>query len=134
MCGEFPPTAFVQKEAKRYFASVLNWAKSDPSRCVRRVICVNSPEMREWVHRHHAETRQIANYEARIVEWATNADLLNMAIIDERIVFLAFSGATDQAIRGMSIRDAGVAKYFTDFFNQHWQAATRLTAWVKNAG
>lgn len=44
-----PPTAFVQKEAKRYFASVLNWAKSDPSRCVRRVICVNSPEMREWV-------------------------------------------------------------------------------------
>lgn len=127
-----PPTAFVQREARRYFATVLSRAKSNPSRSVRRLICVNSPGMREWTRRHHEETRQIANYEARVVEWAINADLLNMAIIDERIVFLAFSGATDQAIRGMSIKDAGVAKYFADFFNQHWSAATRLTTWVGN--
>lgn len=128
-----PPTAFVQKEARRYFASVLSWAKSHPSGSVRRLVCVNSPEMREWTRRHHEETRQIAGYEARVVEWAIDADLLNMAVIDGRVVFLAFSGATDQAMRGMSIRDPGVAKYFTDFFNQHWSTATRLSAWVKGA-
>ncbi|ADG89025.1 hypothetical protein TBS_13190 [Thermobispora bispora] len=128
-----PPTKFVQKAAKRYFSSVLQWAKNDPSRSVRRLICVHSPEMREWARRHHADTRKIANYEARIVEWAIKADLLNMAVIDQRIVFLAFSGATDQVVRGVSIRDARVAKEFTDLFTQHWAAATRLSDWVRQA-
>lgn len=49
-----PPTKFVQKAAKRYFSSVLQWAKNDSSRSVRRLICVHSPEMREWARRHHA--------------------------------------------------------------------------------
>lgn len=125
-----PPTTLAQKAAKRYFENVLRWARENSSRSVRRLICVNSEEMRQWAFVHHAQTRQVLNYEAHIVEWDIKADLLNMAIVDERLVFLAFSGATGQAIRGMSMEDPEAAKYFTDYFNQHWLSSTRLGAWV----
>lgn len=125
-----PPTTFAQKEAKRYFDSVLAWARANPSRTVRRLICVNSPAMSQWARNHHTQTKRVRNYEAHVVEWDIQADLLNMAIVDEKLVFLAFSGQTDQVIRGMSMDDAESAKYFSHFFDQHWATSKRLSEWA----
>ncbi|GAA0953614.1 hypothetical protein [Actinocorallia libanotica] len=125
-----PPTDFQQKEARLYFETVLSWARKNPSRIARRLICVNSPQMRRWALDHHSRTGRIPNYEAHVVEWDIRADLLSMAIIDEKIVFLAFSGGINQAIRGMSMEDTDAARYFSDYFNQHWSTSQRLSEWL----
>ncbi|MFI7611977.1 hypothetical protein ACIBP6_12215 [Nonomuraea terrae] len=130
---QFPPSTLAQKEARQYFDSVLRWAKENSSRSVRRLICVNSDAMRAWAVEHYKQTRSVRNYEAHVVEWDIKADLLNMAIVDEQVVFLAFSGGTSQVIRGMSMDDPEAAKYFTDYFNQHWLTSTPLAKWIEHA-
>ncbi|MGV9309681.1 hypothetical protein ACWDLG_40490 [Nonomuraea sp. NPDC003727] len=125
-----PPSTLAQKEAKQYFDAVLDWAGGNSSRSVRRLICVNSDAMRKWAMTHFDQTCEVQNYEAHVVEWDIKADLLNMAIVDERVVFLAFSGGTEQVIRGMSMEDPEAAKYFTDYFNQHWHKSETLRTWV----
>ncbi|MEU0567402.1 hypothetical protein ABZ297_18735 [Nonomuraea sp. NPDC005983] len=125
-----PPTTLAQKEARQYFDAVLRWAKDNSSRSARRLICVNSDHMRRWAVEHYRQTRTVPNYEAHVVEWDLKADLLNMAIVDERLVFLAFSGGTNQVIRGMSMDDPEAAKYFTDYFNQHWLTSVPLRTWI----
>ncbi len=79
-----PPTAFTQEKSQRYFKSILDWANEEHARTVRRIIGVHNEEMRKWAYKHWQDTRQISNYEARILEYEGKLDMLNMALIDER--------------------------------------------------
>jgi hypothetical protein len=57
-----------------------------------------------WARSHYDETKNIPHYEVRIVEWRIEADALNLALIDNTTVFLAFPGETEQDMRGLSLR------------------------------
>jgi hypothetical protein len=125
-----PPSAFAQEKSKQYFRSLLEWAGEDPSRIVRRIIGVHSDSMRTWACQHLAETRDTPNYEARIVEYLGKPDMLNIALIDDRYVYLAFSGPTDQSMSGLDIDDARACQYFSRYYEQNWAIAERLADWV----
>ena len=97
---------------------------------MRRIIGVHSDSMRTWACQHLAETRNTPNYEARIVEYLGKPDMLNIALIDDRYVYLAFSGPTDQSMSGLDIDDARACQYFSRYYEQNWAIAERLADWV----
>ena len=97
---------------------------------MRRIIGVHNDMMRRWAHEHWVETRRTPNYEARIVEYPGKPDMLNMAPIDDRFVYLAFSGPTDQSMSGLDIDDARACQYFTRYYDQNWAIAELLASWV----
>ena len=115
-----PPTAFSQEKSQRYFKSILDWANEEQARTVRRIIGVHNDEMRKWAYKHWQETRRIPSYEARVLEYEGKLDMLNMALIDERFVYLAFSGSTNQSMSGLSIDDKRACQYFTHYYDQNW--------------
>lgn len=125
-----PPSAFAQEKSQQYFRSLLEWAGEDPSRIVRRIIGVHNDGMRKWAYKHWAETRGTPNYEARIVEYLGKPDMFNMALIDDRHVYLAFSGPTDQSMSGLDIDDVRACQYFTRYYDQNWAIAEPLADWV----
>jgi hypothetical protein len=53
-----------------------------------------------------------------------------MALIDDRHVYLAFSGPTDQSMSGLDIDDARACQYFTRYYDQNWAIAEPLADWV----
>lgn len=121
-----PPTAFATPEAGKYFDYVLQWARDHPNRSVRRIVCVPDDRMRVWAVQHCKETGHLTNYEVRVVEWTVKVDALNLAIMDDKAVFLAFSGETEQEMRGLSLRNRDAVNYFNVYYNQMWHAATPL--------
>jgi len=125
-----PPSNFAALEAKGYFKYVLEWAKNSPSRSVRRIICVPDAPMLIWAQKHCNETKDIRNYEVRVVEWAIEADALNLALIDNAIVFIAFSGETEQDMRGLSLKSDEAFKYFDAYYNQLWVAGKPLNQFL----
>jgi sugar-specific transcriptional regulator TrmB len=125
-----PPTAFSQEKSRRYFGSLLEWADEENSRTVRRIIGVHTEDMRKWARRHLAETAKITNYEARIVEYDGHPQMFNMALIDHRLVYLAFSGPTNQSMSGLGIDDSRACEYFARYYDQVWAASEPLADWV----
>ena len=101
---------------------------------MRRIIGVHTDRMRKWSYEHWAETRGTPNYEARIVEYLGKPDMFNMALIDDRYVYLAFSGPTDQSMSGLDIDDARACQYFTRYYVQNWATAEPLADWVARTG
>ncbi|TDE32815.1 helix-turn-helix transcriptional regulator [Actinomadura sp. 6K520] len=112
----YPPTAFATRASADYFDSVLRWAseESEDERCVRRIIGIpeqdglSDPDVLEWAGEHYAGTKHILNDEANVLRWTAAADLINMALIDDGMVFLAFSGGPRQKLNGLRGR-LGVA-------------------------
>ncbi|MFE4369119.1 helix-turn-helix domain-containing protein [Streptomyces sp. NPDC056835] len=134
----YPPTQYTTRASAEYFASILGWAgeDSDDERCVRRVIGVpehgGSPDkdMLSWARQHYKDSKHILNYEANVLRWTASADGLNMALIDDRVVFLAFSGGPRQKLNGLSIEDPTFMSYFTAYFDQLWAALQPLGTYL----
>ncbi|MCL7021332.1 hypothetical protein K6C39_22940, partial [Vibrio vulnificus] len=57
----------------------------------------------------------------REVSWPIKADLLNMAIVDSRAVFLAFT--VGDRVQGLRIENTEAASYFKSYFDRHWENA-----------
>ncbi|GHF90453.1 hypothetical protein GCM10018790_79560 [Kitasatospora xanthocidica] len=116
------PDDFSQstQEFADYFRRVLDWARAGGS--VRRLFCSgSSAEFADWTARHRAETRDLTRYEIRDVRWSIRADLLSMAIMDDRAVFLAFT--VGARVSGMRLEGPEAAKYFKEYFDRHWENA-----------
>jgi hypothetical protein len=131
-----PPSDFASREAKAYFDFVLEWAKNSPNHTVRRIICVPDNRMLDnrmllWAQSHYEETKSIPNYEVRVVESTIEADALNLALIDNMTVFLAFSGETEQDMRGLSLKSDEAFKYFDAYYNQLWAAGKPLSRFLE---
>lgn len=138
----YPPTMFTSQAAADYFAAVLDWARDcgDQQRSVRRVIGVPTPSgaiepaMLSWLRDHHTATADLLNYEANIFEWTVAADGVNMALLDDDIAFLAFSGVGRQRLNGFSVADHGFVDYFVNYFEQIWSASTPLEDYLRANG
>jgi hypothetical protein len=105
-----------------YFQAVLNWSRDVGS--VRRLFCAGSKNYVDWTKKHREATRNLPRYKIRMVKWSISADLLSMAIMDNRIVFLAFT--VDDRVCGMSIEGGEAAAYFGDYFDRHWASAREV--------
>ncbi|WP_158706308.1 MULTISPECIES: helix-turn-helix domain-containing protein [Streptomyces] len=124
----YPPDQYTTKASADYFADILAWAREDTEdqRSVRRIIGipetdgVPDKDVLAWARRHREETGDILNYEAGVLRWTAAADGLNMALIDDSVVFLAFSGGSRQKLNGFSVQDRTYMSYFAAYFEQLW--------------
>jgi|GEM_PF-2527213 len=125
-----PPEHYTSEAAARYFAAVLDWARCPGARSVRRIIGVSNREMRKWTERHYEETKDIRNYDARVINWELRADGLNMALFDDSTVFLAFSGVASQELSGFRVDSPEFLRYFVGYFDQLWACGVPLETYV----
>ncbi|MRH93088.1 hypothetical protein GFY24_37675 [Nocardia sp. SYP-A9097] len=135
-----PPTMFTSPASAAYFAAILDWARECDAgeRSARRVIAVPptgigpEPAMLGWLRRHHDETEGLLNYEASVFEWGATADGVNMALLDDDVAFLAFSGGSRQKLNGFSVADPTFVEYFIRYFEQLWSASRPLEAYLRD--
>jgi hypothetical protein len=91
-----------------------------------RLICLPNAEMIEWARGHEESSRQVPNYEVRVVDWQVNADPINLAIFDDTVAFLTFVTGTPQEISGFRIDDRNLVHDATGYFGRLWSGSTPL--------
>ncbi|ROQ32202.1 hypothetical protein EDD98_1179 [Streptomyces sp. PanSC19] len=134
----YPPDQTSTNASREYFRAVQEWAAADSEdeRSVRRIIGVPERDgvpdrdVLAWVRRHHGETEGILNYEAAVMRWTAAADGLNMALIDDSVAFLAFSGGSRQRLNGFSVEHPRFMGYFAAYFDQLWVALPSLAHYL----
>ncbi len=126
-----PPSDFGEG-ASAFFDRLLDWCSSADGRSIRRVISVRNPAMYEWARQLADETKGYPQFQVRVIEWVTDAPALNMAIVDEKAVYLALTGPTVERTRGLGIEDktGTAASYFGDYYENLWNCATDLDEWL----
>ncbi|MER6010151.1 helix-turn-helix transcriptional regulator [Streptomyces bluensis] len=130
----FPPDQYRAKASADYFEAILDWARQDAEdeRSVRRIIGipeldgVPDRDVLAWAREHRDKTIGILNYEASVLRWTARADGLNMALVDDDVVFLAFSGGVRQKLNGFSVKDHTFMSYFSSYFEQLWTSLPSL--------
>lgn len=134
----YPPTQYTTPASADYFRTILGWASedSDDERSVRRIIGiperdgVPDSDMLSWARQHHEDSKNILTYEASVLRWTAAADGLNMALIDDSVVFLAFSGGPRQKLNGLSVEDPTFMTYFAAYFDQLWASLQPLGTYL----
>jgi transcriptional regulator with XRE-family HTH domain len=129
-----PPDHYTSEAAAAYFKAVLDWARQPGARSVRRIIGIPNNEMRDWAIQHYEETRDIRNYDARVVRWGLEADGINMALFDDSTAFLAFSGVASQELSGFRVDSVEFLRYFVGYFDQLWACGTALEQYATTQG
>lgn len=128
-----PPLYFVGftdrdtgEAAAEYFAELGNWPLLQGPRSMCRLICLSNREMIEWARRHHESSRDLPNYEVRVVDWQINADPVNLAVFDDTVAFLTFAQGTTQEMSGFRIDDRNLVRDATGYFGRLWSGSTPL--------
>ena len=136
----FPPTQYTTRAAAEYFKAIVDWAAedTDDERCVRRIIGIPERDgvpddaMCSWARQHHEDTKSLLTYEASVLRWPAAADGLNMALIDDDVVFLAFSGGPRQKLNGFSVENPTFLSYFAGYFEQLWAVLQPLEDYLRD--
>jgi len=119
-----PPAKFT--EGEEYYGLVEKWATDHPEGVVKR-ISTNTPEkMKEWASQQQVRAKRQSNYYFRVIEWSNQFSHINMAIIDEKTVYIAISGDTAEETSGLETSDSEIVGNFKKYFNIMWSHATRL--------
>ncbi|WP_381791501.1 helix-turn-helix domain-containing protein [Streptomyces niveus] len=137
----YPPTQYTTRASAEYFQTILDWAgeDSDDERSVRRIIGIPERnglpdrDMFAWARQHYEDSKHILNYEANVLRWTAAADGLNIALIDDSVVFLAFSGGPRQKLNGFCVEDPTLMSYFSAYFDQLWAALQPLGTYLSEA-
>lgn len=123
-----PPADFGE-QAGKFFGNLVDWCTVE-GRSARRIISVRNAAMHEWAKQLADETRHLSRFSVRVVEWSTDAPAINMAIVDEKAVYLALTGATTERTRGLGVEDEDAAQYFGDYYENLWRSAKDLDDWL----
>jgi hypothetical protein len=119
-----PPAAF--QVDSNYFSDVEVWAKDHPGCSVRRVIAVNNERMHAWAEALRATEESLPNFSVRVTSRSAGLPVINMAILDEKEVFLAISGESPEQTAGVWISDEEVGRYFSDYYDHLWTQSESL--------
>lgn len=122
--ADFGPTAVG------FFNEVFEWCAAHESRSVRRVIAVPNPEMRAWAEQLREKTKELPRFEVRVLDWHSAAPAINFAVVDEKAVFTALTGAMAGRTRGFAVDDEAVSRSFMDYFENLWRNSDDLAAWL----
>lgn len=72
-----------------------------------------------------SEERQ-ANFSVRVTSRSAGLPVINMAILDEKEVFLAISGESPEQTAGVWVSDEEVGRYFSDYYDHLWTQSQPL--------
>jgi hypothetical protein len=126
-----PPSDFV-RQSNGWFEESLAWAREGSSRSVRRLISVRSDAMQAWAFELWQLTDSVPNFQVRVVDWSIDAPAINMAIFDERVVFLAVTGEVFERTKGIGIENKEVARYFNSYYEKLWHASRPLEEYLNS--
>jgi hypothetical protein len=123
------PPADFGPGAGGFFERVVDWCGVE-GRSVRRIICVRSPAMYDWARELAAKTEHLPQFKIRVINWTIDAPAMNMAIFDEKVVYLALTGSTLERTRGLGIEDQTATQYFNDYYDNLWRSSEDLRQWL----
>ena len=123
------PPADFGPGAGDFFDKVIEWCGTE-GRSARRIICVRSPAMYDWAQELALRIENLHQFRVRVVDWSIAAPAMNMAIIDEKAVYLALTGSTLERTRGLGIEDQTATQYFTDYYENLWDCGQDLQRWL----
>ena len=123
------PPADYGHGTSAFFDRVVDWCSVE-GRSVRRIISVRSPAMYDWALELDAKTRDLPQFRIRVIDWAIDAPAMNMAIVDEKAVYLALTGSTLERTKGLGIEDETATQYFTDYYDNLWRNSVDLRQWL----
>lgn len=137
---QYPPSEVSTSEAREYFAAMLDWAALPGDRSVTRIfgVPVESRLARrrvtDYLVRHQAEIeeRQLWNYRAHVFEYAARADLLNMALFDEDVAYIAVSGNHPMQLSGVRVIGREYASLLVAYFQQLLDGCKPLGEYLEN--
>jgi hypothetical protein len=123
---QYPPSDVSTPEAVEYFATMLDWAGGPGPRSVQRIfgIPVTSPAARRRIvsylreHAAEIEHRGLKKYQPYVFEYTAKADLLNMALFDREVAFMAVSRDHPEYLSGVQIIGNDCTSLFVDYFEQ----------------
>jgi hypothetical protein len=124
-----PPDEFGESSTG-YFEGVLKWLNEDSDRSVRRIISVRNRKMRAWAQYLATQCEEYPGFQVRVIEWTIDAPAINVAIIDGQAVFLALTGEALQRTGGVALEDERVARFFSDYYDNLFNAATPLATYL----
>jgi hypothetical protein len=123
-----PPADFGE-HATVFFDQLVDWCLAD-GHSIRRVISIRTPAMREWAQQLASETEHLTRFKVRVIDWKIAAPAMNMAIVDNRAVYLALTGSTAERTKGLGIEDEQAAQYFSDYYENLWREGVDLAEWL----
>lgn len=137
---QYPPDEVSTPEATEYFATMLDWAGRPGARSVERIFGVptGSPAARrraiEYLRRHAAELEQrgLRKYEANVFEYTARADLLNMALFDHEVAYIAVSGHHPQNLSGVRVIGGEYTSLLVAHFEQLLPGCQSLTEYLED--
>lgn len=136
-----PPSLVTSPEAKAYFQAILDWASEPGAHGASRILGVPEIDgtdgtydesLLDWARLHEEETRDIINYEVRVMGWSNRSDGLNMALFDDDTVFFAISGkGSRQHLSGCSFTSAELLDLMVVHFDQLWGSLLDLSGYLR---
>lgn len=125
------PPEFVGREPSEYFKQVRDWVGASDSRSIRRIISIKNAEMLTWAKQLAEEIEGIPRYRVSVLDWSIESPAINLAIVDQRVVFMAITGETIERTRGIAVEDEHVAAYFVEYYNTLWREAQPLQKFLQ---
>lgn len=127
-----PPTRLASSESKEYFAEVVKFAGRGT---VRRIVGVPNRAVAEWCASEAELVRANPNYHCRVILTVNQPiEPMSACLIDDDIMFMAFSGPTDQQLGGIREYAPKLVQFHQNRFDQLWALGTDLTEFVASTG
>jgi hypothetical protein len=117
---------------------MLEWAAQPGPRSVERIFGVPIANtglrrlMISYLRQHAMDIEEITKYQAYVFEYTANADLLNMALFDREVAFIAVSGPHPENLSGARILDSEYAALLVSFFEQLLPGCQRLEQYLED--
>lgn len=121
-----PPPIFAHLDLSAYFDDIDEWVRSGKNRSVHRIISCHDDGMRQWAGILLAKCQENPRFHVKVVDWAMKAPPLNLAIIDQSVVFIVVAGHGLEQTVGMSIHSPIVAGHYLQYYELLLSKSTDL--------
>jgi hypothetical protein len=126
-----PPSTVASSESGEYFAEVRRFAQRKGT--VRRIIGVANKELADWCAAEAEHVRKNPRYHARVIVTKNQAvEPMSACIIDDDVMYMAFSGPTHQQLGGIREDAPGLVHFHQNRFDQLWATGTDLLEFIRS--
>ena len=120
------PEEFDAESTRNYFNKLEKWCEEHPSGQIKRVTTLSNDRMLEWGKELSNRTEKTSNFYVKVCGWELDFPFINLAIVDEKEVYIALTADTAQETTGIRIQDKKVADSFVKYFNHMWIKSQRI--------
>ncbi|GAB2748283.1 hypothetical protein [Amycolatopsis magusensis] len=123
---QVPPAKFASVQSREYFGEVFNFARRKKG-TVRRIVGVSNDAMAEWCVSQLEQVVRNPRYNIRVIETRNQpVEPMSVCLIDDTIMYMAFSGPTDQQLGGIREDAPRLVQFHQNRFDQLWASSTKL--------